>query len=62
MPLTEEQYAQAMREHEAACGAAIIAWAMFEVTLCFYFQSAAQITDQFRARMIWAGLPNLQAR
>lgn len=62
MPLTEEQYAQAMREHEAACGAATIAWARFEVTLCFYFQSAAQIADQIRARMIWAGLPNLQAR
>jgi hypothetical protein len=37
MPLTEEQYAQAVREHEAACGAAIIAWAKFEVTLLTRF-------------------------
>jgi hypothetical protein len=62
MPMTDNEYLEAMRRHDAACGAAIRAWATFEVTLVFYFQAAAQITDRLRAHMIWASLPNLQAR
>ena len=49
-------------EYQQAAGAAIQQWAQFEGTLLFFFQEMAQIPDQFRARIIWATLPNLQAR
>ena len=62
MPLSEEERAQAAHEHDAACGAAIKAWTQIESALVFYFQAAAQIQDQFRARMIWASLPNWNGR
>lgn len=47
---------------DAACGRIIREWAMLESTLCHLYLAFLQAPDQFRARITWASLPNLQAR
>lgn len=50
----------AMFEH--ACGRTIRAWASIEFMLLLYLMAFLKIEDQFRARIIWASLPNLSDR
>lgn len=52
---------EAMR-FELATAQTMRNWAHLERSLLFCFQTLAQIHDQFRARIILASLPNIQAR
>jgi hypothetical protein len=49
-------------EYNTACGEIIREWARFEGVLFGYFEIFLGNPDQFRARVAWATLPNLQAR
>ena len=51
-----------MMAFERACGLIVRQWAALESMLWLYLMMFSGINDQFKARLIWATLPNMQTR
>lgn len=49
-------------EIDRVCGKIIREWALLESVLGLYYLAFVGAIDQFRARVVWASLANLQAR
>jgi hypothetical protein len=59
---SNEDANQLTDEYHRACGEAIRAWADLEYSAVLYLQVLLQTDEQFRAKIIWATLPNWQLR
>lgn len=59
---SEARWLERSDDYYRVAGTIIRNRALLELTLVFYLMIFLGMNDQFRARLIWASLPNFQAR